>query len=403
MNRVHLSQGILKRRLAISHWLYRTVFQRNGPVTRIALVMFGALAGSLVGLLGTSNRALPANLLGLLVSLIVVLLFLGLDAHYWMLRRWYFNTRCGLLLSRHPLTFCSQALMGPWATAILLRSQIAKHRSRWFFESARIGIMTDLGWDQNNPGKVATWTSIAPKQWQEVIRQCLKRRGLDVAVDVELIAAQSELRLHKYLLVLNPYGGVYPEHDLEQRSTFSAILDYVKAKGIFVNVSDVPFFYAYSPSERRPKRCVARFELFKLQDGTSRQVISTPLLDRLQVPMYAVEKRPWDLEFADEYEIKLDPPLSVEVNRVMQVGLETGTGVEAIARPVVRPITDIEGPRGIQITPFCRVHYGDGEFIIATPPLSDSDDTSVCRLRDAIADVVVSAVAEHLPGSNEAL
>lgn len=189
MNGERLSQGILKRWLSISHWLYRTVLQRNGPVTRVTLVMFGALAGSLVGLLGTSNRALPANLLGLLVSLNVVLLFLGLDGHYWMFRRWYLNTRYGLLLSRDLLTLCSQALMGPWATAILLRSRMAKQRSRWFFESARIGIMTDLGWDQRNPGKVATWTSIAPEQWQEVIRQCLKRRGLNVAVDVELITA----------------------------------------------------------------------------------------------------------------------------------------------------------------------------------------------------------------------
>ena len=263
--------------------------------------------------------------------------------------------------------------------------------------------MTDLGWDQNNPGKVATWTSIAPKQWQEVIRQCLKRRGLDVAVDVELITAQSELRLHKYLLVLNPYGGVYPEHDLEQHSTFSAILEYARAGGIFANVSDVPLFWAHSPSERRPKRYVGSVRLFKLQDETSRQIIYTPLLDRLQVPMYAIKKHRWDLEFNDKYRIELDPPLSVEVNRVMQVGLETGTGVEAIARPVVRPRMDIEALKGIQITPFCRVDYGDGEFIIATPSLSDSNDDSMCRLNNAIADVVVSAVAGKLPGSNEAL
>lgn len=209
--------------------------------------------------------------------------------------------------------------------------------------------------------------------------------------------------MHKYLLVLNPYGGVYPEHDLEQHSTFSAILEYARAGGIFVNVSDVPFFYAHSPSDRRPKRCVARFELFKLQDGTSRQIFYTPLLDRLQVPMYAIKKRSWGLEFNDKYGIELDPPLSVEVNRVMQVGLETGTGEEAIARPVVRPRMDIEGPKGIQITPFCRVDYGDGEFIISTPPLSDSNNDGMCRLHDAIADVVVSAVAGKLPGSNEAL
>ncbi|MCK4393161.1 hypothetical protein KAX17_09675 [Candidatus Bipolaricaulota bacterium] len=250
---------------------------------------------------------------------------------------------------------------------------------------------------------MATYTRIEPQQWQKTIIEFLKRRGLDVAVDVELVTAQRELRLHKYLLVLNPYGGVYPEHDLEQRSTFSAILEYTRAGGIFANVGDVPFFWAYSPSERRPKRCVGSAQLFKLLDGRHWQRMYTPLLDRLQVPMYAVHERSWDLEFADKYGIKLDAPLSVEVDRVMQVAVETGTGVEDIVSPVVKPRADIEQLKGIPVTPFCRVDYGSGEFIVSTLSLSDSDDTSVCRLRDAIADVVVSVVAKRLPGSNEAL
>jgi len=401
MDMKDLSQGIRKRWSAIRCWLYRTVFQRNGPVTRIALVMFGALAGSLVGLLGTSNCALPASLLVPLVLFIVVLLFLGLDVHYWMLRRWYLITRCGLLLSRHPLTLCSRALIGSWATAFLLRSRIVKHDSRWFLEPPRIGIMTDLGWDQDNPSKVATYTSIGPQQWQKAIRQSLEQCGLDIAV--ELVSVQSELGFHKYLLILNPYGGVYPEHDLEQHSTFSAILEYTRAGGIFANVGDVPFFWAYSPSERRPKRCVGSAQLFTLLDGRHLQRMHTPLLDRLQVPMYAVEERPWDLEFADEYEIKLDAPLRVEVNRMMQVGLETGTGGGLIARTVVKARTDIATLEGIQMSPFCRVDYGCGEFIVATPSLFDLNDGNICRLHNAIADVVVSAVAERLPASNEVL
>jgi len=398
---MHLLQRVRQLRPSICHWLYRTVFQRNGPVTTIALVMFGALAGSLVGLLGTSSHGLSANLLGLLISLIVVLLFLGLDGHYWMLRRWYLNTRRGLLLSQHPLTLCSRALIGPWATAFVLRSRIAKHERRWFLEPPRIGIMADLGWDQNNPGKVATYTTIGPQQWQKAIRQSLERCGLDVAV--ELLSVQSKLGFHKYLLVLNPYGGVYPEHDLEQHSTFSAILEYTRAGGIFANVGDVPFFWAYSPSERRPKRCVGGVQYFKLQDGRHRQRMYTPLLDRLQVPMYAVEERPWNLEFADEYGIKLDASLSVQVNRVMQVGLETGIGGGLIARPVIKARTDIPTLEGIQMSPFCRVDYGCGEFIVATPSLFDSNDGNICRLHNAIADVVVSAVAERLPESNEVL
>lgn len=393
-------QGPLPTRSSICQYLYRIAFQRDGPVTRLALVMFGALAGSLIGLLGTATQGLSAMLLGLFTALILILLCVGLDGHYWIVRTWHLNTRCGLLLSRHLLTLCLRALIGSWATAILLRSCIAKHSRQWFLKPPRIAVMADLGWDSSNPGRISTYTDVAPDQWQEAISQCLNRHSMDVAV--ELATAQSEIDLHKYLLVLNPYGGVYPEYDLEKHSTFGAILEYARAGGIFANVCDVPLFWAYSPSERRPMRCVGSVSYGELADGTRR--MSTPLLDRLQVPMYALmkDRYDWDLEFADKYGISLDPSLTVKVDRVMVVERITSTGKESIAEPVVSEKTNVVSAKDLQTSPFCRVTYGIGEFIVVTPALLDMDDDSRCRLRDAIADVIVSAIAERLPGSNEA-
>lgn len=50
---------------------------------------------------------------------------------------------------------------------------------------------------------------------------------------------------NNYPVVLNPYGGVYPEKNLTTLSSFKKIVSYVRKGGIYVNISDIPFYYAY--------------------------------------------------------------------------------------------------------------------------------------------------------------
>jgi len=52
-------------------------------------------------------------------------------------------------------------------------------------------------------------------------------------------------------MVINPYGGVYPEDDLSTLKSLDNIFDYVRNGGIYVNIADIPFYYAY---ERNLKR-----------------------------------------------------------------------------------------------------------------------------------------------------
>lgn len=47
-------------------------------------------------------------------------------------------------------------------------------------------------------------------------------------------------------IVINPYGGVYPEVELGGYRSFQEILNYVRDGGVYVNVADIPFYYAYS-------------------------------------------------------------------------------------------------------------------------------------------------------------
>jgi len=48
-----------------------------------------------------------------------------------------------------------------------------------------------------------------------------------------------------YPILLNPYGGCYPENIPSEKETFKKILDYVKNGGVFINIADIPFYYMF--------------------------------------------------------------------------------------------------------------------------------------------------------------
>lgn len=54
-----------------------------------------------------------------------------------------------------------------------------------------------------------------------------------------------------YPIVINPYGGSYPEENFENFSSLNNIFNYVKGGGIFINIADIPFYYAHSKSHHR--------------------------------------------------------------------------------------------------------------------------------------------------------
>ena len=54
----------------------------------------------------------------------------------------------------------------------------------------------------------------------------------------------SKESFYSYTTVLNPYDGVYPEEGLSATDILTKIFDYENKGGTFVNVADVPRFWA---------------------------------------------------------------------------------------------------------------------------------------------------------------
>ena len=61
----------------------------------------------------------------------------------------------------------------------------------------------------------------------------------------------TEKQLNNFSVILNPYGGVYPEENIENFTSLNRIFDYVRGGGIYINISDIPFYYAFDKTLKR--------------------------------------------------------------------------------------------------------------------------------------------------------
>lgn len=258
-------------------------------------------------------------------------------------------------------------LFGSGITSEILYKYNAFRRER----TLKIGILKDMGWDLENE-QIYTWTNISPEEWKEAIERCA--RNNNIKVKVRLI--ESKENFDPYTAILNPYGGVYPERDLVNLVTLSKIFNNVKRKGIFVNVADIPGYFAYSSLLGRRIDTSLRGAPFIYEeqtfDGRTFQIPLrrlplfelTPFTEKLGLTIYKSEEWPifnWGvLEFEEGFENIFDAGISnVDVHRVAL--FEKDRNVEFIIKP--RELTLV--PIGkVKVTPFFSVKYGDGDFLI---------------------------------------
>lgn len=234
-----------------------------------------------------------------------------------------------------------------------------KRRSR--FLAPQLGILNDMGWDPSN-GEIHSWTKVAPFEWKEEMEKQAKQIG--VRVKVKLIDVRKGF--DSFAAILNPYGGVYPEADVKNFQTLKYILDYVNERGLFVNVADIPGYYAYNPLLRR--RLDATPPVYGIQQTDGKiQIIpirpfeQTPLMNRLGLRVLNVagerDATPveWELEFDGTW-------AELGCAHADKVGVHRAVVVERNVKPIIKAKDGlVEKP----VTPLFFVEYGEGEFLIS--------------------------------------
>ena len=221
----------------------------------------------------------------------------------------------------------------------------------------KVGILSDMGWEQED-NQIHSWTDIRPEEWKKEIEKL--SRDSKVIIKVKLINVEEDF--DSYVAILNPYGGVYPEYNLKNFETLNKIFNYVNEGGLFVNVADIPGYWAYNPKLRR--RLTATPPIYgveRLQDGRMSinaliSFVLAPFMKELGLNVIdtkGLRFDSWDIEFENKFNEFNEGVDRLIVYRAVVVE----KNVETIIKP--KNVTGIG-----EMTPFCFVNYGEGRFLM---------------------------------------
>lgn len=202
--------------------------------------------------------------------------------------------------------------------------------------------------------KIAVWAPYEiddeTSSWISISRQQVGKLLDDSGLKYKMISRDTEFG--KYNIVLNPYGGSYPESDVTILRSLDNIFWYVRKGGIFVNIADIPFYYAY---DRALHRMV---ETTPFVDGLSeiRSFLKSLLTNRLHSFVFNAE--------------------SLNIKGIKRV-ISLGSGVKNFHD---MEVLVNEHP----CSPYLAIPYGRGIFIFST--IDITRDT-----QDRITDMIKKA------------
>ncbi len=256
--------------------------------------------------------------------------------------------------------------------------------NRWK-KPLKIGILFDLKWDIGDTETYA-WTDISPKDWKATLENFAENKMIEISVDLINIKTNFD----SYTVILNPYGGVYPEADLRTLSTLDKITEYVKNGGIFVNVADIPTYWAYNPEIRRKVDTTPSvFEAIPTQAGTQMQQIRpfalTPLAKTLGLQILKLDKG-----IAQDLRGILGPNIRTQIISKRATIVESN--VESGIQP--KSLTFNDEKIG-EMSALFFVKYGEGYFLMSLIWITDPehDDHAKESLKKAISKLIINKLS----------
>jgi len=285
-----------------------------------------------------------------------------------------------------------------------------------------IGIVNDLPWSPRpEKGTYAwAWSKMEPGEWYSKIDNAIKKSKINAKP--KLIKITNPLRrwfLDRYLVIVNPYGSVYPEVDIKELTIWKSILYYVLHGGRFVNVADIPFYWAYDPKREIRYEMVKYFHqyvpMYKRSSDdvlhpVSGGIISfgpypeTPFLSELRINIINTETTKGEYINPMYSSLKLKSSLlksnyldSVAINRGVVVG-KVENGERKIEVNHVKSMVEELEWDGKLVTPFCSIYFGKGKFLVSLAFLEYDKQQEDIREKITIhqCDLVIKEVKDIL-------
>jgi len=257
-------------------------------------------------------------------------------------------------------------------------------RNRWK-QPLKIGILYDMNWDLTNTETYA-WTDINPNDWKETLEKFAGDQSIEVSV--ELINVNKNF--DTYAAILNPYGGVYPEVDLKTLSTLEKIVNYVREGGVFVNVADIPSYWAYNPDlSRKLDTTTAVYGTY--QTPTGPQILSTrpfeltPLAKTLGLRVAGI---------GQGFPQNLNQILRSRARIISKRAAIVEANIESCINPT--RLRYVNG-NPYDMSALFFVKYGEGDFLISLIWINDPTHTQQAKnsLRDAISKLLIGKLASR--------
>jgi hypothetical protein len=261
-----------------------------------------------------------------------------------------------------------------WVT---FRKQNHDLKQRW--KNPKIGILNNVEWDATNK-EILTYTDVPPEQWA----QLFKKAGLDA----HLINLSQNLDY--YVAILNPYGGAYPETNLRNLSELKKIIAFTGKGGVFVNIADIPTYWAYNKKLERKIDTTQPIFVTSNNHLVSRRLFElTPLMKELGLSILKVSPLPQN--FSNFTTQKTN--IFSERVAIMESNLQNVIPLNTIV--VVGQCTDVECHISyVHVTAFFIAKYGAGDFIFSLIFLHDGKHSQ--QERDIIKKAIVQSTVVHL-------
>lgn len=249
----------------------------------------------------------------------------------------------------------------------------------------KVGIFNDMRWDLED-NEIRTYVDISPEERKKNIERCAKENKIKIRV--KLIDVKKNF--DSYTVILNPYGGVYPEHNFKNFETMNKILNYVNEGGIFVNIADIPCYWAYNPLLKRKLDTTPAFYGTVNKNGQMiimpiRTFERTPLMENLGLKIISTENHPlfnWNVELEEKFKMISQDIGEINVHRVAIV--------ERNVEPIIKPRRLNQENK---ITPFFLVNYGNGKFLIS---LLFENNTDNRKIKKVIPKVIIKLIKKKI-------
>jgi len=243
-------------------------------------------------------------------------------------------------------------------------------KKRW--KKPTIGILSDMGWDIKNE-EIYTWTDFSPEDWQRAFES-------SPSTNVEL--TNVEKSFDRFGAILNPYGGVYPEIDLKNLSTLKKILNFVREGGVFINVADVPSYWAYDQNLRRKLDITSPIYVIKdNQIASIRPFELTPLIKELGLRVLNITLQQ-DLNQFSKSKVDIVSRRIAVVESNLETSIPTKTTPPNLGN--------------LETSALFTVKYGEGDFIFSLFFINDETHSQKAKdiIKNAISKITLNKLRE---------